>query len=74
MKIMYRLSKGYIVLFIYFFSVIFLIYTVPSTVCSLQNSISYFNQIIKYQLPHTRFNNISDHKHDIYLYEKLPTL
>ena len=26
--------------------------------------------MIKYQLPHTRFDKISDHKHDIYLYGK----
>ena len=30
-----------------------------------------FNQSIKYQLPHTRFNQISDRKHDIYLYGTL---
>ena len=28
---------------------------------------------IKYQLPHTRFDQISDHKHHIYLYGKLFT-
>ena len=27
--------------------------------------------MIKYQLPHTQFDQISDHKHDIYLYGKL---
>ena len=32
-----------------------------------------FNQMIKYQLPHTRFIQISDHKHDIYLYGELST-
>ena len=31
------------------------------------------NQMIKYQLPHTRFDQVSDHKHDIYLYGKLST-
>ena len=31
------------------------------------------NQMIKHQLPHTRFDQISDHKHVIYLYEKLST-
>ena len=29
--------------------------------------------ILKYQLFHTRFDQISDHKHDIYLYQKLST-
>ena len=29
------------------------------------------NQMIKYQLPHTRFDQISNHKHDIHLYGKL---
>ena len=29
--------------------------------------------MIKCQLPHTRFDQISDNKHDIYLYEKLFT-
>ena len=29
------------------------------------------NQMVKHQLPHTRFDQISDHKHDIYLYGKL---
>ena len=29
------------------------------------------NQMVKYQLPHTRFNQSSDHKHDICLYGKL---
>ena len=27
-----------------------------------------FNQKIKYQLPHMQFDQISDHKHDKYLY------
>ena len=27
--------------------------------------------MIKYQLPHKRFDQISDHKHDIYLYVEL---
>ena len=31
------------------------------------------DQMIKYYLPLTRFDQISDHKHDIYLYGKLPT-
>ena len=31
------------------------------------------NQTIKYQLPHTWFDQISDHKHDIHLYGKLST-
>ena len=31
------------------------------------------NQMIKYQLPHTRFDEISDHKHDIHLNGKLST-
>ena len=31
------------------------------------------NQMIKHQLPHTRFDQISDHKHVIYLYGKLST-
>ena len=30
-----------------------------------------FNEIIKYQLPHTRFHQISNHKRDIYLNGKL---
>ena len=29
--------------------------------------------MIKYQLPHTRFDQISDHKHDIYLHVELST-
>ena len=29
--------------------------------------------MLKYQLPDTRFDQISDHKHDIYLYGKLST-
>ena len=29
--------------------------------------------MIKYQLRHTQLDQISDHKHDIYLYGKLPT-
>ena len=29
--------------------------------------------MIKYQLPHTRINQISDHKHDIHLDGKLAT-
>ena len=29
--------------------------------------------MLKYQLPDTRFDQISDHKHDIYLYDKLST-
>ena len=29
--------------------------------------------MIKYQLPHMRFDHISDHKYDIYLYGKLST-
>ena len=32
---------------------------------------SYSNQINKYQLPHTWFNQISDHKQDLYWYGKL---
>ena len=32
-----------------------------------------FNAMIKYQVPHTRFDQISNHKHDIHLYEKLST-
>ena len=28
---------------------------------------------LEYQLPHTRFDQISDHKHDISLHEKLST-
>ena len=32
-----------------------------------------FNQIIKYQLPNMRPDQISDHKHDIYLFGKLST-
>ena len=31
------------------------------------------NQIIKYQLLHTRCDQISDYKHDIYLYGKIST-
>ena len=31
------------------------------------------NQIIKYQLLHTQFDQISDYKHDIYLYGKIST-
>ena len=31
------------------------------------------NQMVKHQLPHTRFDQISDHKHDIYLHGKLST-
>ena len=31
------------------------------------------NQMIKYPLPHTWFNQISDHQHDMYLYRKLFT-
>ena len=31
------------------------------------------NKTIKYQLPHTRFDQISDHKRDIYLHGKLFT-
>ena len=29
--------------------------------------------MINYQLPHTRFDEISDHIHDIYLYRMLST-
>ena len=29
------------------------------------------NKIVKYQVPHMRFDQISNHKHDIYLYGKL---
>ena len=29
--------------------------------------------MIKYQLLHARFDHITDHKHDIYLYGKLST-
>ena len=29
--------------------------------------------MIKYQLPQMRLNQISDHKHDMYLYRKLST-
>ena len=32
-----------------------------------------FNQMIKYQLPQTQFNQISDHQHGIYLIGKLCT-
>ena len=32
-----------------------------------------FNQVIKYQLLHTRFDQIIDYKQDIYLYGKLST-
>ena len=32
-----------------------------------------FNQIMKYQLSHMQFNQISDHKDDIYLNGKLYT-
>ena len=31
----------------------------------------YSNQMIRYQFPCTRFDQISNHKHDIYLYGKL---
>ena len=31
------------------------------------------NQMIKHQLPHMQFDQISDHKHGIYLYGKLYT-
>ena len=37
----------------------------------LKNSGQLFNQVIKYSLPHTRFYQVSNHKHDIYLYGKL---
>ena len=32
-----------------------------------------FNKVIRCQLPHTWFDQISDHKYDICLYEKLLT-
>ena len=31
------------------------------------------SHLIKYQLPHKRFDQISDHKHEIYLYGKIST-
>ena len=45
--------------------------TVQKPNSELWTVISY--QMIKYQLPHMRFNRISDNKHDIYLNEKLST-
>ena len=35
----------------------------------MQNSEQFF--VIKYSLPHMQFDQISDHKHDIYLHGKL---
>ena len=43
--------------------------TVQKTIAELSTVIS--NQMIKYQLPQTPLNQISDHKHDIYLNGKL---
>ena len=45
---------------------------------TFQNSIAELwtltsNQMIPYQLPHTRFDQISDHKHGMYWYERLST-
>ena len=31
------------------------------------------DHMIKYQLPHTRLDQINDHKHDVFLYGKLST-
>ena len=45
--------------------------TVQKSLVELWTVIS--NRMIKYQLPHTRFDEISDHKHDIYLYRMLFT-
>ena len=45
--------------------------TVQNAIGELVTVIS--NKMMKYQLPHTRFNQINDHKHDIYLYGKLST-
>ena len=45
--------------------------TVQKSIAEILTVIS--NQIIKYQLPHTRFYQISDPKHDKHLYGKLPT-
>ena len=45
--------------------------TVQKSTAELWTVIS--NQMIKYQLPHTRFDQIRDHKHGIYLYGKLFT-
>ena len=38
---------------------------VQKSIVELWTDIS--NQMIKYQLPHTRFDKIGDHKHDIYI-------
>ena len=43
--------------------------TVQKSIAELWPVIS--DQMIKYQLAHARFDQISDHKHDIYLYGKL---
>ena len=45
--------------------------TVQKPIMELWAGIS--NQMIKYQLPHTRFNQFSDHQHVIYLNGKLST-
>ena len=45
--------------------------TVQKSIEELWNVIS--NQMIKYQLSHTRFDQISDHKHGIYLHGELST-
>ena len=45
--------------------------TVQKTIVELWNVIS--NQMIKYQLSHTRFDQISDHKHGIYLHGDVST-
>ena len=43
--------------------------TVQKSIAELFTIIS--NHLIKYQVPHALFYQINDHKHDIYLYEKL---
>ena len=45
--------------------------TVQKSIAELWKVIS--NQTIKYQLPYMRFDQIIDHKHDIYLYGMLST-
>ena len=42
--------------------------TVQKSIAKLRTVIS--NQMMNYRLPHTRFDQISDHENDIYLYGK----
>ena len=61
----YPETKFQTILSYFYFTSHFEKLTVKKSIAELLTVTS--NQMIKYQLPHTRFDQINDHKNDIYL-------